>query len=108
MSDAFLTLAKVDGSDALSCFIVPRWLPDGSRNKGFRIMRLKEKLADRANASSEVEYADAWAQMIGQPGQGVKTIIEMVQSTRLGLYEYMYIDMSFKGSNDGSSCLSRR
>eukprot|EP01035_Chromulina_nebulosa_P038579 gene38579-52118_t len=70
MSDAFLTLAKVDGSDALSCFIVPRWLPDGSRNTGFRVMRLKEKLADRANASSEVEYADAWAQMIGQPGQG--------------------------------------
>eukprot|EP00597_Dinobryon_sp_UTEXLB2267_P007023 CAMPEP_0170095218 /NCGR_PEP_ID=MMETSP0019_2-20121128/27786_1 /TAXON_ID=98059 /ORGANISM="Dinobryon sp., Strain UTEXLB2267" /LENGTH=413 /DNA_ID=CAMNT_0010316829 /DNA_START=129 /DNA_END=1368 /DNA_ORIENTATION=+ len=83
MSDAFLTLAKVAGSEALSCFIVPRWLPDGSRNEGFRVMRLKDKLADRANASSEVEYEGAWAQMIGGEGLGVKTIIEMVQSTRL-------------------------
>jgi putative acyl-CoA dehydrogenase len=83
MSDAFLTLAKTKEHDAPSCFIVPRWLPDGSRNSGFQVMRLKDKLADKANASSEVEYSNAWGQMIGEPGKGVRTIIEMVQSTRL-------------------------
>lgn len=83
MCDGFLTLAKTPGVDTPSCFLVPRWLPDGSRNKGFQVMRLKDKLADRANASSEVEYHNAWAMMIGEEGKGVKTIIEMVQSTRL-------------------------
>jgi putative acyl-CoA dehydrogenase len=83
MCDAFLTLAKTPGVDTPSCFLVPRWKPDGERNHGFLVMRLKDKLADRANASSEVEYHDAWGMMIGEEGKGVKTIIEMVQATRL-------------------------
>lgn len=83
MCDIFLTLAKTPNNDNLSCFIVPRFCPDGNRNKGFKIMRLKNKIADRSNASSEVEYDNAWAHMIGEEGKGVKTIIEMVQSTRL-------------------------
>jgi putative acyl-CoA dehydrogenase len=84
MCDGFLTLAKTDPhKDHTTCFLVPRWLPDGSRNRGFSVMRLKDKLADRANASSEIEYHNAWAMMIGEEGKGVKTIIEMVQSTRL-------------------------
>lgn len=83
MSDAYLTLATASDTSAPSCFLVPRWLPDGSRNSGFQVMRLKDKLADRANASSEVEYRDAYGVMLGAPGKGVKTIIEMVQSTRL-------------------------
>ena len=83
MCDAFLTLAKTKEHDTPSCFVVPRWLPDGTRNTGFNVMRLKEKLGDRSNASSEVEYTNAWGQMIGEPGKGVKTIIEMVQCTRL-------------------------
>lgn len=83
MCDAFLTLAKTPGVDTPSCFLVPRWKPSGERNHGFLVMRLKDKLADRANASSEVEYHDAWGMMIGEEGKGVKTIIEMVQATRL-------------------------
>ena len=83
MSDGFLTLAKIKGTEGLSCFLVPRWLPDGTRNTGFRIMRLKDKLADKANASSEVEYERAWSMLLGEEGKGVKQIIEMVQSTRL-------------------------
>ena len=83
MSDAFLTLSYTPESKTPSCFLVPRWLPDGTRNRGFQVMRLKDKLADRANASSEVEYHNAWGTMIGNPGKGVKTIIEMVTSTRL-------------------------
>ena len=82
MSDAFLTLAQVEGV-GLSCFLVPRWLPDGTRNAGFRIIRLKEKLGDHSNASSEVEYANAWGVMVGAPGKGVRTIVEMVVHTRL-------------------------
>lgn len=80
MSDAFLTLAQAPGG--LSCFLVPRWLPDGTRNPFF-IQRLKDKLGDRANASSEIEYAGTWARMVGEEGRGVPTIIEMVQHTRL-------------------------
>eukprot|EP00945_MAST-04E_sp_MAST-4E-sp1_P007761 g7761.t1 len=84
MSDAFLTLAQTDEHpNSPSCFLVPRWLPDGSRNKGFNIMRLKDKIGDRSNASSEVEYNDAYGFMIGEPGRGVPTIIEMVVHTRL-------------------------
>lgn len=83
MGDAFLTLAKTPTKDTPSCFLVPRWNPDGHRNEGFRVMRLKDKLGDRANASSEVEYDNAYGSMIGEEGKGVKTIIEMVQSTRL-------------------------
>ncbi len=80
MSDAFLTLAQAPGG--LSCFLVPRWRPDGSRNPFF-IQRLKDKLGNRSNASSEIEYNDTWAQMVGDEGRGVRTIIEMVQQTRL-------------------------
>ena len=81
MCDAFLTLAYAEGG--LTCFLVPRWLPDGERNAGFRIMRLKDKLGDRSNASSEIEYHGALAQRVGPEGRGVATIIQMVQHTRL-------------------------
>ncbi len=80
MSDLFLILAQTD--DGLSCFALPRILPDGSRN-AMHIQRLKEKLGNRSNASSEVEYHGAWARMVGEPGRGVPTIIEMVGHTRL-------------------------
>jgi putative acyl-CoA dehydrogenase len=80
MSDVFLALAQAP--EGLSCFLLPRWLPDGSRNRFF-IQRLKDKLGDRSNASSEVELADAWALPVGEPGRGVRTIIEMVNRTRL-------------------------
>lgn len=83
MCDAFLTLAKTSPTAPPSCFLVPRWKPDETRNTGFQVMRLKDKLGDRANASSEVEYHNAFGQLIGEEGKGVKTIIEMVQSTRL-------------------------
>jgi putative acyl-CoA dehydrogenase len=81
MSDAFLTLAYAEGG--LTCFLVPRWLPDGERNAGFRILRLKDKLGDRSNASSEIEYHGAMAQRVGPEGRGIATIIRMVQHTRL-------------------------
>jgi len=80
MCDAFLTLAYAKGG--LTCFLVPRWRPNGERN-GMEIMRLKDKLGDRANASSEIEYHDAYAQIVGEEGRGVRTIIEMVHHTRL-------------------------
>ena len=80
MSDAFLTLAQAEGG--LSCFLVPRWRPDGSRNPFF-IQRLKDKLGNRSNASSEIEYNGTWARMVGAEGRGVRTIIEMVNQTRL-------------------------
>lgn len=80
MCDAFLTLAQTSGG--LSCFLVPRWCPDGTRNRFF-IQRLKDKLGNRANASSEIEYDDTWAVMVGPEGRGVRTIIEMVHHTRL-------------------------
>lgn len=85
MSDGFLTLAKIgdDLSAPPSCFLVPRWKPDGTRNEGFKIMRLKNKLADRANASSEVEYHNAYGLLLGEPGSGLQTILQMVQMTRL-------------------------
>jgi putative acyl-CoA dehydrogenase len=79
MSDAFLTLAYTDGG--LSCFLVPRWTPDGERNNLF-IQRLKDKLGNRSNASSEIELQDTWGVMIGEEGRGVRTILEMVQGTR--------------------------
>jgi putative acyl-CoA dehydrogenase len=80
MNDAFLTLAQTERG--LTCFFVPRWRPDGSRNV-FSIQRLKDKLGNRSNASSEIEYRDTWAQRIGEEGRGVPTIIEMVNHTRL-------------------------
>lgn len=81
MCDAFLTLAYAEGG--MTCFLVPRWLPNGERNAGFRVMRLKDKLGDRSNASSEIEYHGALAQRLGPEGRGVATIIQMVQHTRL-------------------------
>lgn len=79
MCDAFLTLAYTD--KGLSCFLLPRHRPDGTRNQ-FYIQRLKNKLGNWANASSEVEYRGALAWMIGEEGRGVPTIIEMVSLTR--------------------------
>lgn len=80
MCDAFLVLAQTERG--LSCFLLPRWMPDGERN-AFRIVRLKEKLGNRSNASSEVEFHGAWAQLIGEEGRGIATIMEMVRHTRL-------------------------
>ncbi|KMW57072.1 Acyl-CoA dehydrogenase [Candidatus Rhodobacter oscarellae] len=80
MSDGFLTLAQAPGG--LTCFLVPRWLEDGSRN-AIHLMRLKDKLGNRANASAEIEYHGAFAHRLGEEGQGVRTIIEMVHHTRL-------------------------
>jgi putative acyl-CoA dehydrogenase len=80
MSDAFLVLAQAPGG--LTCFLLPRWRPDGQVN-AIRIQRLKDKLGDRSNASSEVELVGAWARRVGEEGHGVRTIIEMVNHTRL-------------------------
>lgn len=80
MCDAFLILAQAEGG--LSCFLLPRWTPDGERN-GFQIERLKDKLGNRSNASGEVELRGAWTRMVGEEGRGVATIIEMVSHTRL-------------------------
>jgi putative acyl-CoA dehydrogenase len=80
MCDAFLVLAQAPGG--LSCFLLPRVLDDGARN-GFRIQRLKDKLGNRSNASAEIELDGAWAVMVGEEGRGVRTIIEMVNHTRL-------------------------
>jgi putative acyl-CoA dehydrogenase len=80
MSDAFLVLAQAPGG--LSCFFVPRVLPDGSRNV-FRIQRLKDKLGNRSNASSEIELAGTTAWLVGEEGRGVATIVQMVTHTRL-------------------------
>ncbi|MFQ6548853.1 acyl-CoA dehydrogenase family protein [Aestuariibius sp. 2305UL40-4] len=79
MSDGFLTLAQTD--HGLTCFLVPRWLPDGPN--AIRLMRLKDKLGNKANASAEIEYDDALAYQLGEEGRGVATIIEMVHHTRL-------------------------
>jgi len=80
MCDAFLVLAQAQG--ALTCFLMPRFRPDGSVN-ALHFQRLKDKLGNRSNASSEVEFADAFAWRVGEEGRGVRTIINMVQLTRL-------------------------
>ncbi len=80
MCDIFLVLAQAPGG--LSCFLLPRVLPDGTRNRMF-LQRLKDKLGNHANASSEVEYDGAIAWLVGEEGRGVPTIIEMVNLTRL-------------------------
>jgi putative acyl-CoA dehydrogenase len=80
MCDAFLVLAQTEGG--LSCFFMPRFTPDGERNP-IHIQRLKDKLGNRSNASSEVEFRGTWARMVGEEGRGVPTIIEMVNHTRL-------------------------
>src|SRR3977135_2591804 len=80
MCDAFLVLAHAPRG--LSCFLLPRVLPDGTRNN-VHIQRLKDKLGNRSNASSEIELDEAWAVLVGEEGRGVRTIIEMVNHTRL-------------------------
>jgi putative acyl-CoA dehydrogenase len=82
MNDAFLVLAKVGEVDAPSCFLVPRWLPDGERNV-FVLQRLKDKLGDRSNASAEVEFVDTVGWLVGEEHRGVRVIMEMVAATRL-------------------------
>jgi putative acyl-CoA dehydrogenase len=80
MCDAFLVLAQTPRG--LTCFLMPRVLPDGTLNR-FHIQRLKDKLGNRSNASAEIELVDAWAEMVGEEGRGVRTIIDMVNHTRL-------------------------
>jgi putative acyl-CoA dehydrogenase len=80
MSDVFLVLAQAPGG--LTCFVVPRVMPDGSRNTVL-IQRLKDKLGNRSNASSEIEFDGTWAHRLGDEGRGVATIISMVAATRL-------------------------
>jgi len=80
MCDAFLVLAQARGGP--SCFFVPRWTPDGRRN-AIHLQRLKDKLGNRSNASSEVEFADAHAELVGEEGRGIPTIIAMSNYTRL-------------------------
>jgi putative acyl-CoA dehydrogenase len=80
MSDAFLTLANTERG--LTCFLVPRIKPDGERNS-LHVMRLKDKLGNKSNASSEIEYHDTYARLVGEEGRGVATIIDMVHHTRL-------------------------
>ncbi|MDX1530679.1 MAG: isovaleryl-CoA dehydrogenase [Rhodothermales bacterium] len=79
-SDAFLVLAQAEGG--LSCFLLPRFRPDGSKN-ALHFVRLKDKLGNRSNASSEVGFDGAWARLVGEEGLGVRMIIEMVRHTRL-------------------------
>src|SRR5205823_9754662 len=79
MCDAFLVLAQAPGG--LTCFLMPRFRPDGSVN-GLHFRRLKDKLGNRSNASSEVEFESAFAWRVGEEGRGVRTIINMVQLTR--------------------------
>ncbi|MEO0679297.1 MAG: acyl-CoA dehydrogenase family protein [Pseudomonadota bacterium] len=80
MCDGFLTLAQAEGG--LTCFLVPRWTPEGERN-GLHLQRLKDKLGNHANASAEIEYHDAFAWAVGEPGRGIPTILDMVHHTRL-------------------------
>ncbi|TPQ38892.1 DNA alkylation response protein [Bradyrhizobium guangdongense] len=78
-ADAFLVLAQAD--EGLTCFFMPRFAPDGSVN-AIQFQRLKDKLGNRSNASSEVEFVGAYAQAVGEEGKGIRTIIQMVQLTR--------------------------
>jgi putative acyl-CoA dehydrogenase len=80
MGDLFMVLAQAPGG--LSCFLLPRVLPDGGRN-GMHLQRLKDKLGNRSNASAEVEYENATAWLVGEEGRGVRTILDMVNATRL-------------------------
>lgn len=80
MSDGFVMLAQM--GDGMGCFLVPRFLEDGSAN-GLHFQRLKDKLGNRSNASAEVEFTDAFGYLLGEPGAGVRTILDMVTLTRL-------------------------
>ena len=81
MCDAFLVLANTEGM-GISCFLVPRWRPDGTRNNLF-IQRMKDKLGNKSNASTEMEFQDTYGVMVGEEGRGIRTIIEMVTGNRL-------------------------
>lgn len=81
MCDAHLVVAKTE-QDGLACFFVPRWLENGTKNP-IHIQRLKDKVGNRSNSSSEVEFKEAWGIMIGEAGRGIPTIIEMANYTRL-------------------------
>ncbi|MBK0062737.1 MULTISPECIES: acyl-CoA dehydrogenase family protein [unclassified Acinetobacter] len=81
MSDAHLVVAQTP-EDGIGCFYVPRWLDDGTKNR-VNVQRLKDKVGNRSNSSSEVEFHDAWGIMIGEEGRGIPTIIEMAAYTRL-------------------------
>ena len=80
MSDGFFTVAHAEAGP--SCFFVPRWTPDGTHNS-FQLQRLKDKMGNRNNASSEIEYRDAWAVLVGEEGRGIPTILESADLTRL-------------------------
>jgi putative acyl-CoA dehydrogenase len=82
MSDAFFTLARLP--EGVTCFFVPRSLPDGTRN-AFHIQRLKDKCGNRSNASAEIEYHDTAAWLVGEPGRGIATLIEMAHHTRFDI-----------------------
>ena len=82
MSDAFLALARLE--DRVTCFLVPRSLPDGSRNPFF-LQRLKDKIGNRSNASAEIEFAETFAHLVGPQGKGIATIIEMAHLTRFDI-----------------------
>ncbi|GAB3334967.1 acyl-CoA dehydrogenase family protein [Marivirga atlantica] len=82
MCDAHLVIARTSDSDALGCFFVPRWKFDGTKNE-IHIQRLKDKVGNKSNSSSEVEFKDAWGILMGDEGRGIPTIIEMANYTRL-------------------------
>ncbi|KZK30562.1 DNA alkylation response protein [Delftia sp. GW456-R20] len=82
MCDAHLVVARMGEGGGQACFYVPRWRPDGSRN-AVRVQRLKDKVGNRSNSSSEVEFEDAWGILMGEEGRGIPTIIEMATYTRL-------------------------
>jgi putative acyl-CoA dehydrogenase len=82
MSDAFFTLARL--KDEVTCFFVPRSLDDGSRNPFF-IQRLKDKCGNRSNASAEIEFRGTHARLVGEPGRGIATLIEMAHHTRFDI-----------------------
>lgn len=84
MSDGFFTLAKIEGQDGVTCFFLARTLPDGQRNP-FLIQRLKDKVGNRSNASSEVEFDGTLARRIGEEGRGIATLIEMAHYTRFDI-----------------------
>ena len=81
MCDAFLVLANTEGA-GISCFLVPRWRPDATRNN-VHLQRIKDKLGNRSNASTEMEFQDTYGVMVGEEGRGIRTIIEMVTGNRL-------------------------
>jgi putative acyl-CoA dehydrogenase len=82
MSDGFFTLARAP--EGVTCFFVPRVLPDGARN-AVRLQRLKDKCGNRSNASAEIEYESTWASLVGEPGRGIATLIEMAHHTRFDI-----------------------